>query len=128
MKLETTEPGATSESMMRGLGERVTIADGHIRLPSLEMLPKKVTREYIESQIVEKKFYMMDHGKTMICEIALACGNRERGESNCVDPSEFKKDLGMKYSYEDAVSKMWAKEGFLLQWLTWIAGLNAHKA
>jgi hypothetical protein len=128
MKLELCQSGATQEQVLKGLSERVNLVEGHIRFPTLEQLPKKVSKEYIESQIVEKRFYMMDHGKTMICEVALANGNREIGESNCVDPSESKKDLGMQHSYEAAIEKLWPKEGFLLQWLRYIASMDAHKA
>lgn len=80
-------------------------------------LPKKVTLEYLESQIVEKTFEMEPNGKTMICRLKMKNGTVFYGFSHCVDPSEFKKDLGEQYSYKQALDQAWDREGYLLAWL-----------
>ena len=36
------------------------------------------------------------------------------GTSACVDPLKFNQALGEKYSYENAIDKLWPLEGYLL--------------
>ena len=77
--------------------------------------PNKVTIGGIKAKIIRETFVRTASGKTMICELTLQNGFTVRGESSCVDPANFKEDLGQQYSREAAVEKIWELEGYLLQ-------------
>jgi hypothetical protein len=47
--------------------------------------------------------------------ITLENGYSVRGESACVDPTNFNKEIGENFAYEDAVRKIWPLEGYLLK-------------
>ena len=74
-----------------------------------------VTREGIEARIVSEAYEILDGGRTTRCTLTLANGWVERGESSCVDPANFKVELGRKYAREEAVNKIWPLEGYLLR-------------
>ena len=78
-------------------------------------MKNKLTVEDIESKIKDKKFTVLEDGKTTICNIYLENGFTVRGESACVDPSNFNKEIGEKISFENAKDKVWLLEGYLLQ-------------
>lgn len=83
----------------------------------------KLTLEDIERKIVDKKFTILEDGKTTICNLYLQNGFTVRGESACVDPANFDKNIGEKIAYENAVDKVWQLEGYLLQENLYRAGL-----
>lgn len=72
----------------------------------------KITKEYIESRIEDVTYMVKD--TLTICIITLDNGFKEMGESACVDPANFNKELGEKYAYEKTVSKLWSPFGFAL--------------
>jgi predicted nuclease with TOPRIM domain len=80
-----------------------------------EMSENRVTEEQIEAKIKDKKFTVLEDGKTTICNLYLENGFTVRGESACVDPANFDKELGEKIAYENAKDKIWLLEGYLLQ-------------
>lgn len=78
-------------------------------------MKNKLTVEDIESKIKDKKFTVLEDGKTTICNIYLENGFTVRGESSCVDPCNFNKQIGEEISFENAKDKIWVLEGYLLQ-------------
>ncbi len=78
-------------------------------------MKNKLTVEDIESKIKDKKFTVLEDGKTTICNIYLENGFTVRGESSCVDPVNFNKQIGEEISFENAKDKIWVLEGYLLQ-------------
>ena len=78
-------------------------------------MKNKLTVEDIEAKIKDKKFTVLEDGRTTICNIYLENGFTVRGESACVDPSNFNKEIGEKISFENAKNKVWLLEGYLLQ-------------
>lgn len=74
-----------------------------------------VTKELIESKIKDKKFTILEDGKTTICNLYLENGFTVRGESACVDPLNFVKEIGEKIAFENAFEKVWVLEGYLCQ-------------
>lgn len=78
-------------------------------------MKNKLTVEDIELKIKDKKFTILEDGKTTICNIYLENGFTVRGESACVDPSNFNKEIGERISFENAKNKIWLLEGYLLQ-------------
>lgn len=74
-----------------------------------------LTEEDIDKKIKDKKFTILEDGKTTICNLYLENGYTVRGEAACVNPANFKKDLGEKIAFENARNKVWVLEGYLLQ-------------
>lgn len=69
----------------------------------------------IDRVIVSETYTILPSGKCMICELTLRNGFSVRGESSCVSKSNFNEEIGRKLSYEDARSKVWGFEAYLLQ-------------
>ena len=74
-----------------------------------------LTEEDIDKKIKDKKFTILEDGKTTISNLYLENGYTVRGEAACVNPANFKKDLGEKIAFENARDKVWVLEGYLLQ-------------
>lgn len=73
----------------------------------------RVTKEFIESKI--EGYYFERFGETVtICQITLDNGYSVRGESACVCPENYDKEIGEKIAYDDAFNKLWPLFGFLL--------------
>ncbi|MGL5388958.1 MAG: Gp49 family protein [Serratia sp. (in: enterobacteria)] len=75
----------------------------------------KVTIEHIESLIEKEWYVVVPETTTTVCALTLKNGFTLIGESSCVDPSNFDKELGEKYARETAVNKIWPLEGYLLK-------------
>lgn len=91
----------------------------------------KVTEELIESRIIGKYFINLgDAVKNTVgfvepshlvrmqtvtkCVLVLENGFTIVGHSSCVDPANFDEAKGQKYAYDNAISKIWALEGYVL--------------
>uniref|UniRef100_UPI00403FCC4B Gp49 family protein n=1 Tax=Streptomyces sp. DSM 41634 TaxID=3448656 RepID=UPI00403FCC4B len=74
----------------------------------------KVERHHIDEAIKDEAYVVLPDKRTTICILTLDNGFTVRGESSCVDAKNFNKELGEKYSREDAVKKVWAFLGFRL--------------
>lgn len=73
----------------------------------------RVTADYIRSRIVATS-YMQILGTVTICCLVLDNGYSVRGESACVDPANYRQDIGEKLAHDDALRKLWPLFGFLL--------------
>ena len=73
-----------------------------------------LTLEDIEAVIVKKEFMQVMATTLTICVLTLENGFTVTGESACVDPNNFDKDIGEKIAYENAREKIWQLEGYLL--------------
>lgn len=74
----------------------------------------KVTREQIESRIVDQQFMVLPNTTVTICNLTLDNGYSVRGESACVDKRVFNMATGESLAYDDAIRKLWPLFGFLL--------------
>lgn len=75
----------------------------------------RLTPEDISDVILFESFTVLPSGKAMICELILKNGFSVRGESSCVSKENFNFEIGKKVAREDARSKVWMLEGYLLQ-------------
>lgn len=75
---------------------------------------ERVTLEYIQSRIVSKDFTVLPDSTVTICNIVLDNGYSVRGESACVDPANFNREIGQHYAEKQAIDKLWPLFGFLL--------------
>ena len=71
----------------------------------------KVTKEMIEGLIKEVKYTRINETMTH-CQIVTDCGFAFTGESACIDPDNYNKEIGEKIAYENAYDKIWSHMGF----------------
>jgi hypothetical protein len=69
----------------------------------------------IDAAIVGKKFHILEGSMHTICVITLKNGYTVTGESACVSPENFNKEIGEKVAFENARQKIWPLEGYLLK-------------
>lgn len=74
----------------------------------------KLNEDFIKNKIVNE-IYIKIGEKTTVCLLVLKNGFEIPGYSACVDPKNFDCEIGKKLAYEDAISKLWGFEGYLLQ-------------
>jgi hypothetical protein len=79
--------------------------------------PRRITPEYMESRIASRDFMKIGETGTL-CILTLDNNYQVRGYSACVDPANYRQDLGEKIAYDDAFRQLWPLFGFLLaeQW------------
>lgn len=75
---------------------------------------ERVTEEYIRSRIVGTDYMAVPGTTVTICHITLDNGYSVRGESACVNPANFRQDIGERIAHDDAFRKLWPLFGFLL--------------
>ena len=73
----------------------------------------KITVEFLNSEIANIE-YLRPVGTLTICVITTKDGFTFTGESACVDPANFNKEIGEKIAYDNAFNKMWLPYGFWL--------------
>jgi hypothetical protein len=89
------------------------MTDAELRA-ALESLPgERVTEDAIKARIAETRFHRIGETVTL-CSIHLDNGYSVRGESACVDPANYRAEIGEKLAYQDAFRKLWPLLGFLL--------------
>lgn len=75
---------------------------------------ERVTEEYIRSRIAGTDYMVVPNTTVTICHITLDNGYSVRGESACVNPANFRQDIGERFAHDDAFRKLWPLFGFLL--------------
>lgn len=75
----------------------------------------RITLKHIESIIVDIQYYVFPLSQLTACCLTLQNGFTVLGESACASPDNFNQALGEKLAKENAVSKIWRLEGYLLK-------------
>jgi len=75
----------------------------------------RLTPDDIEDVIVGETFTTLPSGKVMVCELTLRNGFTVRGEAATVSKANFDEEIGQRISRDNARSKVWEMEGYLLQ-------------
>ena len=75
----------------------------------------RLTPESIDAVIVGETFTTLPSGKVMVCELTLRNGFTVRGEAATVSKANFDEEIGQRISRDNARSKVWEMEGYLLQ-------------
>lgn len=70
---------------------------------------------HIDAQIVEEAFYVFPGTTLTVCALTLKNGFHVTGESAAASPANFDQEIGRKISRDNARSKIWALEGYLLR-------------
>lgn len=77
--------------------------------------PNTVTKDDLDHLVAQSKVdYAVFDNKLTVAVITLPCGFKVTGESSCVDPANYNKELGEKYALDKATEKLWELEGYLL--------------
>lgn len=74
-----------------------------------------ITPEDIEAVIAAEAYHVIPGTTVTVCNLVLKNGFSVQGVSACVDPLRYNRQDGETYSREDAVSKVWPLEGYLLK-------------
>ena len=74
----------------------------------------KVTAEDCREAVVRVEFDVLKDRKTTVCTLTLYNRFTVRGESSCVDPAEFDKDIGEKKAEQRARDAVWPALGAIL--------------
>ncbi|MFC1140867.1 Gp49 family protein [Pasteurella multocida] len=77
-------------------------------------MENRVTKEHLESIIVDKKFHRLTETLT-VCVLTLRNSFTVTGESACVDPASYNQEIGENIAYENAFEKLWQLEGYMLK-------------
>lgn len=75
----------------------------------------RLTPKLIDSVIVKTEYHIFEGSQLTICCITLKNGFTVTGESACASPDNFNKEVGEKIAYDNAKSKVWMLEGYLLK-------------
>lgn len=76
--------------------------------------PTSITKEFLESEIVDVTYSRLAETLT-ICVIKVKNKFTFTGESACVDPANYNKEIGEKIAYDNAFETMWKPYGFWLK-------------
>lgn len=75
----------------------------------------RLTPENIDAVIDHVDFHIFEQSCLTVCCITLKNGWNVTGESACISPENFDKDVGRRISRKNAREKIWALEGYLLK-------------
>jgi len=75
----------------------------------------RLTPDSIDSKIRDVYWHVVPNSTTTLCSILLENGFRVNGESAAVSLENFDEDIGKQVAYENARTKIWALEGYLLK-------------
>lgn len=75
----------------------------------------RLTPQQIDDQIVTATYHVFPGTTTTVCRLGLKNGFGIIGESAAASPENFDLEIGRKIAYDNARSKIWAFEGYLLR-------------
>jgi hypothetical protein len=75
----------------------------------------RLTPELIDSVIADVEYHVFPKTQLTVCCMTLKNGFTATGESACVSPDNFNKEIGQDIAYANARNKIWALEGYLLK-------------
>lgn len=77
-------------------------------------LRTSVDMDYILSRVKDVAFTILEGTTVTICSVTLDNGFSVRGESACVDPARFNKEMGEKIAKDNAINELWQLLGFMV--------------
>jgi hypothetical protein len=75
----------------------------------------RLTPEIIDLVCIKKQFHVFEDSCLTICCLTLLNGFTVTGESACISPKNFNQEIGEKIAFDNAKSKIWQLEGYLLK-------------
>lgn len=74
----------------------------------------RLTPEHIDSVITKEAYHRLTETLT-VCVLTLKNGFTVTGESACASPENYNEEIGNKIAKDNARSKIWSLEGYLLR-------------
>ena len=75
----------------------------------------RLTPSLIDSVIKAVDYHVFEGSCLTVCCMTLLNGFTITGESACASPDNFDEEIGKKIAFEQARSKIWMLEGYLLK-------------
>ena len=75
----------------------------------------RLTPQLIDDTIVSEAYYVFPGTTLTVCALTLRNGFQVVGESAAASPANFDEAIGYKIARDNARSKIWALEGYLLR-------------
>jgi len=75
----------------------------------------RLNPDRIDSVIEKAEYHIFPDSQLTVCCLTLKNGFTVTGESACVSPANFDKEIGEKVAARNAREKIWALEGYLLK-------------
>lgn len=75
----------------------------------------RLTPKLIDSKIKKVDYHVFSDSCLTVCCLTLLNGFTVTGESACASPANFNQEIGEKIAFENARSKVWQLEGYLLK-------------
>jgi hypothetical protein len=75
----------------------------------------RLNPDHIDAQIASEAYHVFPGTTLTVCALTLRNGFQVVGESACASPSNFDEAIGRKIARDNARSKIWALEGYLLR-------------
>jgi len=85
------------------------------QVKTLGLLAPRIDLESIEKTILSEDYHVFPGSCLTVCQLTLRNGFNTIGTSACVSPENFNVELGEKIARRNAVSEIWALEGYLLK-------------
>ena len=79
------------------------------------LVAPRLTPELIDAAIKSVAYHVFDGSCLTVCCLTLQNGFTVTGESACVSPENFNRQLVEKISFANARDKIWMLEGYLLK-------------
>jgi hypothetical protein len=75
----------------------------------------RLTPDHIDAQIYSEDYHVFPGTTLTVCALTLRNGFHVVGESAAASPANFDEAIGRKIARDNARSKIWALEGYLLR-------------
>lgn len=111
--VSTTE--AATPYVGADLAEPLSDAELEAKIEAAKPTAPRITKEHIQSLIVDETYTNLEGTRTTICRLQLANGFCVVGVNNGpVSAANFSQEIGCEYAYKAAVDQIWPLEGYLL--------------
>jgi hypothetical protein len=85
------------------------------RVEAAKPTAPRITKEHIQSLIVDETYTRLEGTNTTVCRLELANGFCVVGINNGpVSAANYNQEIGCEYAYKGAVEQIWPLEGYLL--------------
>lgn len=86
-----------------------------IEIQEKDLTAPRLTPTVIDSTIADEAYYVFPGTTLTVCALTLVNGYQVTGESAAVSSDNFDEEIGKRIARENARSKIWSLEGYLLK-------------
>jgi hypothetical protein len=111
-----------------GVAEPLSDAELEQKIEDAKPTAPRITKEHIQSLIVDETYTNLEGTRTTVCRLQLANGFCVVGINNGpVSAANFSQEIGCEYAYKAAVDQIWPLEGYLLAERLFAGDVNLEK-